>query len=568
MIAKDLTAKKAVDFLLKHKNIRNAADAAGVGYGTMQKRYKEAVGQGLMEALKPASLQSIERASPRRVGKQPRRDDSMPLVKGRAGLPDMNFRRLPEDGEVKRYILTCAQNNTHVHRPTFQSLMALAGHYDAEVMVSRFTYDKMAGGAKGAKTGTVKVSDFDDLWYDPELVPFFCDERVQLAPGLVFCGELNILPTAVRPLSGLETYTGRQSCIVPHVKLAMESIPSGKFEPTKFNYTTGTVTQRNYIQKKAGQKAEFHHCYGALLVEVDSDGSWWVRQLNADSEGVIYDLTVRAANGKVTKGHRAEAINWGDIHVIRLNDEVRKLAWGKDGMFQTLKPRYQFVHDVLDFRARNHHERGNAHKMFERYRDGEDNVQKEVAGVAQFLLDLVTPECLTVVVDSNHDDALERWLREADFKHDPVNAVYYLRLSLAKYEAMANRDRSFHLLRHAVDIANIIDVDCGAVRFLHEDESFVVCPDSNGGIECGMHGHLGPNGRMGSAAAFARMGRKANVGHAHSAGVHDGIYTAGTCSELDLQYNRGPSSWSHTNIVTYANGKRSMVTFWKGKWRA
>jgi hypothetical protein len=75
----------------------------------------------------------------------------------------------------------------------------------------------------------------------------------------------------------------------------MKSVASVKSDPTKFNWTTGTVTLRNYIQKKAGQKAEFHHCYGALLVEVDSTGAWGVRQLLAD-ELEVYDPERRLAS--------------------------------------------------------------------------------------------------------------------------------------------------------------------------------------------------------------------------------------------------------------------------------
>src|SRR3546814_337856 len=83
-----------------------------------------------------------------------------------------------------------------------------------------------------------------------------------------------------------------------------------------------------------------------------------------------------------------------------------------------------------------------------------------------------------------------------------------------------------------------------------------------------MHGHLGPNGARGGAAAFAKMGRKANVGHSHQAGIYDGIFTAGTSSNLDMGYNRGPSSWSHSDVLTYKNGKRTIITHWNGKWRA
>ncbi|KKK55344.1 hypothetical protein LCGC14_3075480, partial [marine sediment metagenome] len=195
---------------------------------------------------------------------------------------------LPAAGKVRRYILTCAQNNTHLNEPVWRNLLALARHYDAAVMVSRFVYDKRTHSNMDKDKFAPGRADPSEVSWAPEIVPYLCDERVELAPSLVFCGEMNILPTAVRPLSGIEAYTGRKSGIFPHVKVAMESVPSGKYEGTKINYTTGTVTQRNYIQRKAGLKADFHHVYGGLLVEVDGDGNWFARQLNADGEGTIY----------------------------------------------------------------------------------------------------------------------------------------------------------------------------------------------------------------------------------------------------------------------------------------
>ena len=519
-------------------SIRAAAREYGVTYSTLHGRLN-----GASDAL---------RVTPADIGKEER-------IKARGG------RRAPkpEPGMLRRFILTCAQNNTKVHNNLWANLSALAAHYGADIMVSRFTYDIAAQGARGAKPGTERAKE--DIWFDPRIASFVCDDRIELARGLVFCGELNILPTAARPLSGLETYTGRRSMIVPHVKLAMESIASGKHEPTKFCYTTGAVTLRNYIQKKAGQKAEFHHCYGALLVEVNDEGEWWVRQLNADSGGVIYDLTLRAKDGVVTDGHRAEALNWGDIHVARLEPEQRQVNWGNGGIAETLNPKFQFMHDTFDMRARNHHEAKNAHARFARFVQGEEDVREEVRHAANFLASTLRAGCDTVVVDSNHDNALVRWLRDADFKTDPVNAVFYLEAQLAYYKALAAGLTSFHMLEWAT--AHVLAAPA-PITFLSEDESFVICKDANGGIECGMHGHLGPNGARGSAAAFAKMGRKANVGHTHSAGIYDGIYTAGVSGSLDLEYNVGPSSWSHSHIVTYANGKRAILTVWNGKWRA
>jgi hypothetical protein len=37
---------------------------------------------------------------------------------------------------------------------------------------------------------------------------------------------------------------------------------------------------------------------------------------------------------------------------------------------------------------------------------------------------------------------------------------------------------------------------------------------------------------------------------------------------LRWDYTKGPSNWTHSHIVTYTNGKRTIVTIYNGKWRA
>jgi hypothetical protein len=336
-------------------------------------------------------------------------------------------------------------------------------------------------------------------------------------------------------------------------------------QAAKFNYTTGCCTLRNYIQKKAGLKAEHGHAYGALIVEVDAAGDWWVRQLHATDRGDFQDLDVVVRDGGVTAGNRVEAINWGDIHVEQLDPVVRKLSWGRGGILDTLRPRYQFMHDTLDFKSRNHHDARNPHEMFRKWARGQDNVEAELKRVAAFLAaESKRKSCTTVVVDSNHDAALTRWLRESEFRADPVNARFYLRAQRLVYDALAAGRKHFHLLRTLMRHYGVP----ADVRFLGPDESFVICK-SAGGIECGMHGHAGPNGSRGSPRALARLGRAVNSGHTHSAGIIDECYTAGVSGELNMGYNSGaPSSWSQTLIVTYATGRRAIVTLWKGKYRA
>src|SRR5690606_17457923 len=96
------------------------------------------------------------------------------------------------------------------------------------------------------------------------------------------------------------------------------------------------------------------------------------------------------------------------------------------------------------------------------------------------------------------------------------------------------------------------------VRFLRIDESFVICA-KNHPIECGLHGHLGPNGSRGTTANLSRMGARINKGHDHAATIRNGVYSAGVCA-LEQGYNQGPTSWSVSHICTYLNGKRCILT--------
>lgn len=469
----------------------------------------------------------------------------------------------PKRGQVKRYILTSAQNNTHIHKPVWENLLALAAHYKAEILVGTYSYNQNHYGPLSVKLNKSKAHEHE-LWYDDALKPYINDDRLELGHGLVWCGEMNIQPTAEDPLQGLETYSQRKSAVFPHAKMAMRSIATMKGEGTKLNYTTGTVTLKNYIQKKAGLKGEHHHIYGAVLVEVDSAGSWWVRQLVGSSDGTICDLDLIVSDGKVTTRNRVEAITWGDIHSTIADKAVVDASLV---MLDSLKPHYQFMHDILEGASISHHIADDCHEKFRTYVRGLNQVHEELRLTADLLLRYDREFSQMVVVDSNHDGSwLARWLRENDYRRDPSNALIFLELQTAVYKAIATKMKGFNLLAYAM--LRFDDPDQSWVSgtvFLNTDQSFKIC---GGKIECGMHGHLGPNGARGTPRNLNKVGRRANTAHTHSAGIYNGLYVAGTSSNLDMGYNKGPSSWTHSHIITYFNGTRSIVTLWDGKWKA
>lgn len=567
------TPEQLVAAYEKFGSLKAAHRETGTNWTRVHRLYTEAVTKGLMD---PIPLGHKTRAHMGDIAKGHVKA-SKPKIAG--SHRPVKAAPLPlKKGKVTRFLFTSAQNNTRINEAFWTNLLALKEHYDAELHISYFAYIKEGLGARGDKSRWVNGGDPTEsaktpFWFDSRLEPYKSNDTRRVAKGLVWCGEQNISPTAARPLSRTESMTGRDSCIIPHVKVAMDSVAASKGEATKFLYTTGTVTQRNYIMRKEGRIADFHHSYAALLVEVDENENWWPRQIIADSTGTLYDIDpkghqcLRVSAGKVTTGHRAAGIAWGDIHDAQMDPVVRKLAFGKGGMLDSLKPHRQFFHDWLDFYFRNHHDIDDEFTMYERHVGGHECVRKEVLGTVAFYGYAGRPWCETVAVNSNHDRALMRWIRDKKVQPDPINLRFRSAMRDRLAAAIEER-RGFIAFREAFLYVTGKDTLPKGLRFLDEDESFLICRAGGNGIEMGMHGDRGPNGGKGSRLAFTKMGRRCVIGHSHSAGITDGVYQTGTCSILRPAYNKGPSSWSHSHVVVFPNGKRQIITMFKGKWHA
>jgi len=547
----------------KYGSLKAIWRETGTPWNRVKDLYYQAVNAKLMAPVKPGT----------RSREESKNTDTTPIHKQgnvRAIKPKPLDAEPDKDG-IKRYFFTCAQNNTAIFEPLWKNMQVLAEYYNAKIVVARFTYMKRSLGGQGDKELIANPNKapgkVDEFKWDERIVPHIVDERCEVARGLIWCGEMNILPTAVNPLSGFETYTRRESGIFPHAKMALQSIASNKNDPTKFNYTTGCITQRNYIHKKAGLKGEFHHTYGFLLVEIDKNDNWFARQVIADDNGQIYDLDVKVSAGKLTTGNRIEAIYWGDGHFIEADETAVNIAFGKNGIKDQLKPKYDYIGDVISFRARSHHEIKDPHLMYMHHVTGNDPIEKELKLTIDILKNkLYRQWCKTNLVYGNHERHLGRWLKEQDGRKDPVNALFWMNAQKKGYEYIKQKSQEPNWLEIAFDV-----VDPDVVKlftFLLEDQSSIVCRNRGGGIECGMHGDRGPKGAKGTASNLSRMGRKICIGDKHSAEIKDGVFVSGTFSRLDTYWAKGPSNWSHSHTVIYPNGKRAIITCWNGYFAA
>lgn len=456
--------------------------------------------------------------------------------------------------KAKTYVVTSAQNATPVHKGFFAALRRYCEHHRAELVIIPLRYRN--------PTSVWSANDTADDWWAPEVVPYLCESRHLLNSNLALLADIKIQPTADNPLVGFESVSRGESAILGHPKVALSVVPMPSHATPKILATTGSVTKANYTNTKAGKKGEFHHAHAAVVVELDG-GTFHLRHLSAVQSGAFIDLDTEYTPTSVGPAKPALAVVMGDTHAVFADPSVLQATFGAKGLVASLSPKNIVWHDVLDFYAANHHHRGEPFLNLAKYDSGMNVVEKEVRQTFALVDRAMSrfPGAKHVFPHSNHDAALLRWLKEADWRSDPANARFYLETAL--YVATNTR-----MSRNGASVPDPFEFwgkrllsAPGRCRFLSADEAFVIA-----GVDLGGHGHMGANGARGSLKGAARLGVKSIIGHSHTPGICEGAMQVGTSSQLRLGYNKGASSWLHTHAVLYANGKRTLVNFIDGEY--
>lgn len=476
----------------------------------------------------------------------------------RAGAPVK--KRAPEEAprfdrtlNATRYLITSAQNATPVHEKFLACLKVAAKHLRAELVVIPLRYKN--------PTSQWSAKQESDDWWAPELEPHLFNCRRKLNANLVLVGDVKIQPTASSPLTGFEALTGAESCIIGHPKMQFRSVaaPTGRYP--KILSTTGACTRKNYTDTKAGKLGEFHHYLGALLVELDGK-RFHLRQLNADRiTGEFTDLATHYTATGARAAPPAAALVLGDAHARFMCATVDRATFGAGGIVETLNPGTVVWHDTHDGYAVNPHHEGNPFIAAAKGAAGLGNVRAEVEHAVKFVADRCAGR-RAVLVSSNHDNFLSRWIVNTDWRRSPGNAAFYLETAQAM---LASTRMTPGGTRYADPFKYWVERLRGraAIRVLDVDERFTLL-----GIECGQHGHDGPNGAQGTVKNLSRIGARLITGHGHTPEISEGHYRVGTSTPLRLEYTHGPSSWLNTHAVIYASGKRALVTIVDGEWRA
>jgi hypothetical protein len=472
-------------------------------------------------------------------------DPSKPVRDRRAFEPTIQFNPKIKSDKI---VVTWAQNATPVHEGFFQALLTYCKANSAQLVVIPGRYRN--------PTSIWSGSQENAQWWAAEVQPYLMNQRCKLTEHLIVLGDIKIHPTAIRPLSGFESITHSESGILGHPKLQMECIPTPHQRMPKILASTGAVTVKNYTDSKAGKKGDFHHVFGAIVVERNGE-TFHMRHLNARADGAFCDLDRAYFADRVEPSGPYAGLVLGDAHPDVADPVVVNATFGRGGLVERLQPAQLVFHDLFDAYAVNPHHVNNPFMAVHKRSQGLDVVRHEVQNTLLWLKS-VTKGRRAVIVPSNHDDMLTRWVKAVDWKLDPTNAHFYLQTALYMIEHTVQKPGRVEIpdpFHYWVGKAQLSNVHCIPLNTSYMIE----------GIECGLHGHEGPNGARGSRANLSKIGAKTIIGHSHTPGIKEGCYQAGTMTHLQLEYTGPVSSWMNAHVSIDPMGKRHIHICVKGR---
>lgn len=358
-------------------------------------------------------------------------------------------------------------------------------------------------------------------------------------------------PQMINPLTGLNRFGQKEySLLIASPKQFLRTVPVSHEAVPHLIQSTGTCCFPEYAHTRQGCLAKQDHCLGGIIVEIENEKLFHTRQVQADSAFGFYDLGLYYTQKEVIK-KRASAFIMGDLHA-GFEDPSAIQAWVE--CIQYTRPKYIIIHDAFDGHSINHHYEKDIEKQINR-KEEINTLEKELDNLGKTLTFWAEsfPESELVIVPSNHDDFLGRYLTEVRYASDRLN--HKISLTLAKWY-LEKKNPLEEYIKEYFSIRNI--------RWLKREKDYKLHD-----VHIGAHGDKGNNGNKKGSMLQAELSYgNAVIGHSHAPGILRKIWQVGTSTKLLLDYNIGsPSSWLHASCLLYKEGCRQLVISIDGRWR-
>lgn len=434
-----------------------------------------------------------------------------------------------------KYIITSIQLNGLVNKNLLTNMLNFAKANNVDKILT-FT-----------QSGRYKEED--------KISPLIFENNIELISNEMKLNEnlklydSKILPQQINPFTGMNKKLSRDySYILPSPKIRYDSIASNSKYPRAF-MSTGSLTKPNYKEHTAhGRKAVEQHQYGFIYVEILNKQIFVAHQIESTIKGDFQYLTKKYSDNKITET-KPEALILGDWHTGDTDTWVRNETFK---MISDLKPKRVVFHDLFNGHSINHHERGLLLAELRNLRDNKICLQDELKVVYNDIWSFAKryPNINFIVVRSNHDDFLEKYIQQKMFIDDPKNFLF----TCSIISRIINEKKV--PLQEALLLIGELPNN---FKFTQQDYSLRVY-----GIELANHGHLGANGSRGTPNQFNNLNLKMITGHTHSPKLMENGMVVGTSTRLKLSYTHGASSWLNAHGILYNNGKYGLLTLIRG----
>lgn len=524
--AKDSLLKKYVAYVEKHNSIPSLSQLAAIGITRNAIRHHFGSNTQLYQYVKK------------------NHSDSLVQVVDESHFTPRRFAEIKKEAsQFDRFVITTAVVEKGIHQGFYDSIKNYCKRNNALLLILP------------CQDVASRKTHFD--WtLAPELHSEYIVFGDLALNSNVWISAIKMSAKQINPLTGLSRISQKNgSTIYASPKQQLEYVTtSARKKIPRALMSTGAITKNDYsteryMSARTSYIAENDHVLGAIVVETKNNKQFFFRQIQADEKtGSFPDASIMYHPDGSVEAYAPKAIVWGDYHSGVTDPNVKRVT--KELVMAT-RPEEMIMHDFFDGKSISHHDMKKPLTRARKAMDNQLSLQNEIRFMRDEIDELSTwtPGSL-IMVKSNHDEVLERFLKEGRYVNDDHNHYYSLELAKRLLEGVDP-------LQYAIEsVEGLKNKD--QVVWLQRDEEYRIA-----NVECGAHG----DGWQSSMTFWEKSLGNCVIGHAHTAAILRGVFRVGTSSLLQLDYNIGPSSWTHTHCLVYPNGARQLINIINGEWR-
>ncbi|HED06015.1 MAG TPA: hypothetical protein ENI61_04960, partial [Ignavibacteria bacterium] len=330
----------------------------------------------------------------------------------------------------RKYLITSAQACASPHSHFIEGLEHYCSNEDAELIILPMI-------------GQSAREDLDQL--NPVFRNFDVEYGERKLNSNIQIKQFNIRPYQIDPITGLSRFAQRETTLLfASPKQRLKPIAHSNNKYPKFLITTGACTRPNYAtsmdvsaeRRRLGNISTRDHIYGGIVIEIESDEKFHMRNLRANSRGKFVDFGTEYDGKEIAKS-TLEALVLGDYHIGRTEEETRQANFD---MIKRYNPRILVLHDTFNGHSVSKHinKQFIEQKILQQLDFGHHILEEEFRDNRNELIKLssIMKDGEIYVIAANHHEFLNCYLNEGRFMEDVINARFGLKL--ASY--MAEKD--------------------------------------------------------------------------------------------------------------------------------